>query len=42
MAALCGYDDYVFFCKHFKKNNGLSPKAYRKQADLNILTMPDF
>jgi two-component system response regulator YesN len=42
VAILCGYNDYVFFCKHFHKYNGLSPNAYRKQAELNILTMPDF
>ncbi len=31
IAVMCGYDDYNFFAKVFKKFTGLSPKNYRKQ-----------
>ena len=31
IAIMCGYDDYNFFAKVFKKYTGLSPKNYRRQ-----------
>ena len=29
IAALCGFSDYNYFCRIFKKENGLSAKKYR-------------
>ena len=30
IARMCGYDDYVYFSKRFKKLIGMSPESYRK------------
>lgn len=35
--ALCGFTNYKYFAKVFKKNTGLSPSAYRKKNDLRML-----
>ena len=31
ISVLCGYDDYKYFCKCFKKYYGVSPSQYRKK-----------
>ena len=31
LAAECGYDDFAYFSRQFKKTTGLTPSAYRKQ-----------
>ena len=33
VSLLCGYDDYIYFCKIFKKYYGVSPYKYR--SDFN-------
>ena len=30
VAAECGYDDFTYFSRQFKKSTGLTPSAYRK------------
>ena len=35
--ALCGFTNYKYFAKVFKKSTGLSPSAYRKKNDLRVL-----
>lgn len=32
IGAMCGYDDFNFFSKTFKKHTGVSPLAYRKNS----------
>jgi AraC-like DNA-binding protein len=35
IAMLCGYDDYVYFCKQFHKHALMTPNAYRKKSELS-------
>lgn len=34
---LCGFTNYKYFARVFKKSTGLSPSAYRKKNDLRLL-----
>lgn len=38
--ALCGFTNYKYFAKVFKKSTGISPSAYRKKNDLRRLEPP--
>ena len=37
LAYECGYNSKTAFNRNFKKETGLSPTAYLKQADINLL-----